>query len=693
MKRLLIFASLLFLSALAAPLPMKAQQTVVTATVKDPNGIPYANGTVQASLQASGRATVTISNQAQCSAASAGTAPCQVPIPGNVGPVSIDSTGTFVMTLYSNTSITPAASKWLFTINISPGIPLPLGTGPQTFSVAVTVTGATQNLSATLSAAAPSLTNFAGTGPGGCPGTAVNPQLFFDNMGTCAGVLGSAVTAATGAITLTAGADTTTPLIITQNSSAQSVDTEILNGGSLFSGDLNSTFTAAVQASGDLFTRYGIGMGGLYRGLFSASQNNSPPGIGTVALLAQAQSSTYFSSGIYSKGFTTTNAFAGWGIEGDTYALVPNGQTNNDLQIGIFGYAENKGTGGTVTDLQAGAFGAETNTGTTTTNQRGILILRETQFGTIANNYGLEIQGMNDQGGTLNAALHIQDQTSGATDYALLSEGGKSLLKSSSDAQTPLTVTSHSATQTAPSAVFSNQPSAPCIDGVVCVGGFGTGAIIDVPVVLGLDVNDDSPWSFGIHNRTSPTADSGFIIWAAAAGYTQLENNDNADIGTSITLGVGNVVQLSGGLALNSTLTPTVTAFQGTDTHALTSGTVSAATGVTLCTDASHGGTTTGCTSAFSSIISCGTTAACGNTAVTSPRVVTGTVTTAGGTPTATVTGISPAFTSSASYVCTISINDTFTGGTAQGVTNVSGSSFTLYSSIAGPVNYICIGN
>jgi hypothetical protein len=34
---------------------------------------------------------------------------------------------------------------------------------------------------------------------------------------------------------------------------------------------------------------------------------------------------------------------------------------------------------------------------------------------------------------------------------------------------------------------------------------------------------------------------------------------------------------------------------QGTDTSLLTSGTVSASTGVTLCTDASHGATTTGC--------------------------------------------------------------------------------------------------
>jgi len=213
MKRLFLWS---VASLLLAVVPLSAQQTVVTATVKDPNGIPYAGGTVQASLQISGGpATVTINNQAQCSAASAGTAPCQIPIPGNVGPTTLDSTGTFVMTLYSNTSITPASSKWLFTINISPGIPLPLGTGPQTFSVAVTVTGATQNLSATISAAAPALTNFAGGGgfPSVCPG-ATSPQILFDNAGACGSIAGSAVTNATGAVVITSTGDAVTPLTI-----------------------------------------------------------------------------------------------------------------------------------------------------------------------------------------------------------------------------------------------------------------------------------------------------------------------------------------------------------------------------------------------------------------------------------------------------------------------------------------------
>ena len=219
MKRSLVLLTFALLTAL----PAAAQQTVVTATVKDPNGIPYANGTVQASLQISGGpATVTISNQAQCSAASAGTAPCQIPIAGNVGPTTLDSTGTFVMTLYSNTSITPASSKWLFTINISPGIPLPLGTGPQTFSVAVTVTGATQNLSSTLSAAAPALTNYVSGGgfPAACP-LAVSPQILFDNAGACGSIAGSAVTAATGATTLTATGDTVTPLTISSTTGTQ----------------------------------------------------------------------------------------------------------------------------------------------------------------------------------------------------------------------------------------------------------------------------------------------------------------------------------------------------------------------------------------------------------------------------------------------------------------------------------------
>lgn len=91
---------------------------------------------------------------------------------------------------------------------------------------------------------------------------------------------------------------------------------------------------------------------------------------------------------------------------------------------------------------------------------------------------------------------------------------------------------------------------------------------------------------------------------------------------------------------------------------------------------------------------SCGTTTTCANTANGSNRTVFGTVALTSGTPsTATITGISPAFASSSSYVCTAT-NQT-TQGNALKVANVSGSSFTITgpNTVTDTVGYQCIGN
>lgn len=149
---------LIFAACLMFPAAAFSQTTLVTGTVTDPNGIPYAGGTVKAQLTSPG-ATVTNSSQAQCTSAGAGAAPCQLPIQGTVGPALLDPTGSFSVTLYSNTSISPGGTQWIFTVSISPGVLLPLGTGQQSFQVPITITGATQSVSATLSAAAPKLTN------------------------------------------------------------------------------------------------------------------------------------------------------------------------------------------------------------------------------------------------------------------------------------------------------------------------------------------------------------------------------------------------------------------------------------------------------------------------------------------------------------------------------------------------------
>lgn len=151
-----IFAGIFFAACFLFPAGAFGQTTQVSGTVVDPNGIPYGGGKISAQLSAPG-ATVTINNQQQCISAGAGNAPCKLPIQGTAGPASLDANGHFSMAIYSNTSINPAGTTWAFTVSISPAVLPPWGTGQQSFQVTLTITGATQDISANLNAMAPVL--------------------------------------------------------------------------------------------------------------------------------------------------------------------------------------------------------------------------------------------------------------------------------------------------------------------------------------------------------------------------------------------------------------------------------------------------------------------------------------------------------------------------------------------------------
>lgn len=86
---------------------------------------------------------------------------------------------------------------------------------------------------------------------------------------------------------------------------------------------------------------------------------------------------------------------------------------------------------------------------------------------------------------------------------------------------------------------------------------------------------------------------------------------------------------------------------------------------------------------------SCGTTTTCANTAVPTGRMIYGSVALASGS--ATVTGISPAFTSTSSFLCTCT--DRATTAAACSVQNASASSITLKGTSTDTINYICVGN
>lgn len=139
-KILLLGAVFLFLA-----LPARGQtQTQVSGCITDPNSFPYAGGQVLINLVPTGGPAPTVNNG---------------PIQGTFGPTPLDSNGCFQASLWPNGAISPAGTKWQFTVS-NPGAQPPVGFGPVSFAAApITIVGATQSVTAALTAAAVKLWN------------------------------------------------------------------------------------------------------------------------------------------------------------------------------------------------------------------------------------------------------------------------------------------------------------------------------------------------------------------------------------------------------------------------------------------------------------------------------------------------------------------------------------------------------
>jgi hypothetical protein len=125
-------------------LPALAQCTfsTVSGTVTDPSGIPYVNGSVTLNLAPNPPGNILCGGQS---------------VQGHIGPVQLDSTGSFAFQVPENTAITPSGTQWTFTVAESPGVAPPLGFGPVSFNSNITINTSPQSVSTTLSAAAPAL--------------------------------------------------------------------------------------------------------------------------------------------------------------------------------------------------------------------------------------------------------------------------------------------------------------------------------------------------------------------------------------------------------------------------------------------------------------------------------------------------------------------------------------------------------
>jgi hypothetical protein len=161
MKARLLTALLLMLLGGSAA----AQFTNVTGTVIDPNGVPYANGTISPVLVLPGGTSPTLNGLSY-------SPPTQ--------PIGLDAAGSFSFNIADNNLLQPAATKWNFTVCSAKGTVNPaVGTGSQCFSLAapITITGASQDISANLNAVALALTVPLGSGTVG-PGVANQIAIF-----------------------------------------------------------------------------------------------------------------------------------------------------------------------------------------------------------------------------------------------------------------------------------------------------------------------------------------------------------------------------------------------------------------------------------------------------------------------------------------------------------------------------------
>lgn len=188
--RFILFCGIVLGGALTAQ--AQCNYTQVSATVVDPHGVPYAFAQVTADLVPAPPGAPICGGQ---------------PFSGHIGPSQTDSTGAFFILIPPNASITPGSTQWKFTVQISPGVFFPFGTGPQAFSATTTISGATQSITSTLNAAALALTvPFGGTGSSGIQ---VNDSSI---SGTIGDFNGTTPAAPSGSVNLTWQKDSGTPV-------------------------------------------------------------------------------------------------------------------------------------------------------------------------------------------------------------------------------------------------------------------------------------------------------------------------------------------------------------------------------------------------------------------------------------------------------------------------------------------------
>jgi hypothetical protein len=351
--------------------------TTVSGVIVDPNGIPWAGGTITAQLVTPGGTAPTL-NGVSFTATNAS---------GLLGPG-----GTFSFRLGDNGVILPPGTKWQFTVSISPGVLPPAGKGPQSFSVTTPINCGTNTpatctanaivITATL-APVPALAFAGGGTPGGSPG-----QIQFNNAGSFGG----------------------SPLAFTARSST-------------------TCTLSPLDAPCDNF-QFPTATNACFGGILSGD----PPGetlFSNTAVLCDGPASeggaAVFVDSISNASLITALAISGYG---STFG------TTNGIAIGVSGTAgDDPADTGTGQTFLAGTFDLSlTRAAGTITDIEGIQVaITNANTGgapaaeTVGTEYGIHVKDMLAKGTTVTAALQIDAQTASAVAYAIKVDGGPSL--------------------------------------------------------------------------------------------------------------------------------------------------------------------------------------------------------------------------------------------------------------------------
>lgn len=342
--------------------------STVTGTIHDPNGQAFANGAYRIEfVPTSGHG---------------GQTPNVNGVPVNVGPFigALDASGAFSQALTDNSTISPAGSKWKFSV-------VSLATAPAA-SVALIIVGANVDVSALINTVVPAIIVNSSFGP-------PFPNAYSDTE-IIAPISGSSYYNLTTRTIRVYDAPTATWL-----SSGTGYNGDPIAG---FNANVQSAFVAgpfiAVTGASLNRTPFNVGFQGVAQGTNAnggfgiaandATTNNGevPTGLGGSAFLSS----------------TVDNTGESIGVEGDGFAVPAITKTINSA-AGLLGIAHNIGPG-IVTTLR----GVEIDTAE---NSAG---------GTVTNNFGVDVFPQQSVG-TLSAAFHAADQGSGANNYGIKLDG------------------------------------------------------------------------------------------------------------------------------------------------------------------------------------------------------------------------------------------------------------------------------